>query len=542
MSISDNQSGITVSYTYDEVNRVATETQSGQTITYAYDANGNRETMTVPGVGTFNYTYDALTRLETLTNPATQVTQFKYYANDLRERVTYHNGSYTEYVYDPVNRLVAINHRKGDGSIIASYDYSYDNMNNRVSVTDHNAVTISYGYDKTYKLTSAAYPGEIISYSYDPVGNRISMTDSSGTYDFNHHDAANRLQFYTRPDTSQVDFTHDNNGNIQTSADGTATTAYTYDVKDQLRQITYPDTSTNDFLYDPTGRRTRAVDSLGIRRFLYDGQNNLADISGDDIIPIIATSYTPSLGIDDLISMHQGAATYYYLRDGLNSVRYIQNSDETIQASYEYNPYGGIRSQNGTTDNLFAFTGRRVEPDSGLMYYRSRYYNPSIGRFLKKDSYKSSLLDPLGLHRYVYVKNNPVNWVDPKGETTEAITMQLAAIILISQATMVYLASSDKLEDPEASECDKMIAELGKGTSQIALGEAFGMGFGGTYSLDIEGGGVREMSPDQQEGPTLLDCIVMAKKQKALKSPVLTAQKRGRVLLPVTEPIEDQCK
>lgn len=128
-------------------------------------------------------------------------------------------------------------------------------------------------------------------------------------------------------------------------------------------------------------------------------------------------TYTPSLNIDDLISLHQDGNTSYFLRDGQHSVRGLLRPDQTLQTTYEYNPYGAIRSQTGSTDNAFAFTGRRVEPDSGLMYYRTRYYDPEVGRFLKKDSYKGTLDAPLSQHRYAYVLNNPVNWVDPKGLT-----------------------------------------------------------------------------------------------------------------------------
>jgi len=61
--------------------------------------------------------------------------------------------------------------------------------------------------------------------------------------------------------------------------------------------------------------------------------------------------------------------------------------------------------------NPYMFTGRRFDSETGLYYYRARYYDPYIGRFLQTD--------PIGyyggLNLYTYVDNNPVNWIDPWG-------------------------------------------------------------------------------------------------------------------------------
>jgi len=60
----------------------------------------------------------------------------------------------------------------------------------------------------------------------------------------------------------------------------------------------------------------------------------------------------------------------------------------------------------------YAFTAKKYDPETGLYFYRARYYDPTQGRFLTKD--------PIGfaggdVNLYAYVGNNPVNWVDPSG-------------------------------------------------------------------------------------------------------------------------------
>ncbi len=94
-------------------------------------------------------------------------------------------------------------------------------------------------------------------------------------------------------------------------------------------------------------------------------------------------------------------------------------SDETgnIAQTYKYDSFGNITSQTGTIDQPFTYTAREFDSESGLYYYRARYYDTSVGRFISKDQIG---LVPFGLeiginHSYVYVGNNPVNFTDPLG-------------------------------------------------------------------------------------------------------------------------------
>src|SRR5262245_63153302 len=64
-----------------------------------------------------------------------------------------------------------------------------------------------------------------------------------------------------------------------------------------------------------------------------------------------------------------------------------------------------------TVGNPYTYTGQRFDPETGLLYYKNRYYSPQLGRFLSRD--------PLGysgdFDLFEYVKDNPVNLVDPTG-------------------------------------------------------------------------------------------------------------------------------
>jgi RHS repeat-associated protein len=113
--------------------------------------------------------------------------------------------------------------------------------------------------------------------------------------------------------------------------------------------------------------------------------------------------------MDDPIARTAGAVTQYYHQDGLGSVVALSGATGSTDATRRYDAWGNTIASTGTLPQ-FGYTGR--EPDAtGLIYYRARYYDPSIGRFTQRD--------PIGLNgginQYAYVNDNPVNFTDPEG-------------------------------------------------------------------------------------------------------------------------------
>jgi RHS repeat-associated protein len=104
----------------------------------------------------------------------------------------------------------------------------------------------------------------------------------------------------------------------------------------------------------------------------------------------------------------------YPLEDGLGNVRLLSDSAGTVAGSYQYEPFGNLRSQTGIATN-YLFDGQQRDTESGLYYLRARYYDPSNGRFLSKDPVKGHLEMPQTLNPYTYVVNNPINLGDPSG-------------------------------------------------------------------------------------------------------------------------------
>ena len=108
-----------------------------------------------------------------------------------------------------------------------------------------------------------------------------------------------------------------------------------------------------------------------------------------------------------------------YMEDGLGSVTEVTNWHGTVRRAYVYDSFGNIETQTGTLNptNPFKYTGREIEEETGLYYYRARYYDPEIGRFLNEDPIEFDG----GINFYAYVGNNPVNYVDPFGLARQCI-------------------------------------------------------------------------------------------------------------------------
>ena len=165
------------------------------------------------------------------------------------------------------------------------------------------------------------------------------------------------------------------------------------------------------FWRDPSGRRiAKDVDGT-VTKYLYDGDQCIAEC---DVNDVLLRKYIYGPGVDQpicMIDVEDSNATYYYHYDALGSVVALSDADgDTVQV-YEYDVYGQVAASGPNHPNPFLFTGRRYDTETGLYYYRARYYNPSIGRFLQTD--------PIGygdgMNMYAYCRNNGVRFVDPWG-------------------------------------------------------------------------------------------------------------------------------
>jgi RHS repeat-associated protein len=206
----------------------------------------------------------------------------------------------------------------------------------------------------------------------------------------------------------------------------------TYDAENRLTTATRATPAKSaSYRYDGIDRRyTKTVD--GVRTdYLWSGQNIVAEYA----VPNPATPGSQSLqrryvhgpGIDEPIAMLQynGANTpvltdiQYYHADHAGTVVAMsggltgQPNFGKLRDSYKYSVYG--ESDPSTSGNIFRYTGRQLDPETGLYYYRARMYNPALGRFLQTDP--AGDVDSLNLYQYALW--DPIMNKDPSGRCGE---------------------------------------------------------------------------------------------------------------------------
>jgi RHS repeat-associated protein len=395
-----NENG-TINFDYNKMNRLTSVTDVfGEEVDYHYDPNGNRTKLSLNAIVLATYRYDEINRLTKLLDAIGAAFTYDY---DLASRMTQQkapNGVKKNYQYDGIDRVTRLLDSKG-AATLADRQYQY-NPANQITQIAEPAITRNYSYDTLDRLVATSYssssqPNE--NYAYDAVGNRTS-SHLSASYNYQPF---NRLS-----NTSSASYSYDANGNLISKLEAGGTTLYSWDLENRLKQVTLPNGTTVAYKYDALGRRIQRNPSAGIStNFIYDGQDVIKDINSDGS----TVDYLNGPGIDNKLRVTDSRLStgpLYFLQDHLGSTTKLTNSAGAVVEQSSYDSFGKAANSSLTR---YSYTGRERDPDTGLMYYRARWYDPETGRFISED--------PIGLaggiNQYAYVGNNPQNGTDPTG-------------------------------------------------------------------------------------------------------------------------------
>jgi RHS repeat-associated protein len=407
-----DRKGQVTRYAYDAQSRITRIDYPDTTQTRSYDLVGRLTDIREPG-SVITYAYDSVDRLvSAITDSAAgrHEVGYEYDTLDRLTRRTLNGADPTLYTYDKADRLAAISYRNQTTA------YTWDAASRLSAKVLPNGIQQEFVYDDADRLLSIAYkktdgtPIETISYTYDAKGQRLSKTSGSAsvreTAVSATYDPANRLATLTLAGTGETfTLTYDDNGNLaQKQGAASGTTTYTWDSRNRLTQITSP-TTTATFQYDGLGRRVARTVNGSTTQYVYDGPQAIGEITNGQ-----AAALLTGLQIDEVIARYTSAGTRTYLTDALGSVIAQTNDQQAVQNFYGYTPYGETQALGPDEGNAIQYTAREND-QTGLYYYRARYYDPVLKRFVSED--------PIGLgggtNVYAYVRGNPVSYTDSEG-------------------------------------------------------------------------------------------------------------------------------
>jgi len=217
---------------------------------------------------------------------------------------------------------------------------------------------------------------------------------------------------------------YDNAGNqiSRTTANADKSWIYSWDYENRLiksEQTKGTEKRTTTFNYDPFGRRIekqlttiiKGVTKTTTWTYVYDGDNIALEIFTKTDATTEKTWYTQGMGVDEHLALERNGQNYYYHADHLGSITAITDNSRNVVQTYSYDSFG-VPRQTTSFRNSYQFTGREWDKETGLYYYRARYYDPMEGRFIQKD--------PIGfaggdVNVYRYALGNPLRYIDPFG-------------------------------------------------------------------------------------------------------------------------------
>ena len=455
----------TITYSYDRKGQVTGESRTtGETLSYSYDKDGNQTGLilnSTNGVSqNISYSYDYLGKMKEVRDNLENelVAVYSYDENEnLTEKKTNGNTMVTSYEYNESNLPKKVSNQtladplQNIKGTYSEYNYSYYLDGNQSSVTDIFGKTKGYTYDsagrlktEVNELNKKSNEDEKITtiYSYDERGNRISKEQTKDEvslmiwtgprpayeegegYTQYYYDNNNRLtgssydyEEYMNEDKT---FTYDKNGNMITRdtvvfyddypPEGSSYEIYeekyeSFEYNGFNRLKSYTDTNkTASYAYDGTGTRIgKTVNGVSTGQIWNNG-NVIAEYGTKG-----TKTYIRGAGGEIVKTKDSASNSRYFSYNAHGDTTNIieKNAESTsfaVTAAYEYDAFGGLVTGTGgeADSNAFRYNGQYTDEETGLIYLRNRYYDPSIGRFTQEDPVQD------GMNWYVYCGNDPV--------------------------------------------------------------------------------------------------------------------------------------
>ncbi len=412
--------GSTLGNSYDNLNR-ATQTApstSDPTIQYAYDLLGRKLTQAYASGQVLSFTYDALGRNLTQQSSVLGTVSYQYDLAGRRTQMTWPDSFYVSYDSNLYNQTTAIRENGAGSGAGVLATYSYDGLGRRTLLTRGNGTTQTPGYDTAYNLASLAQTAsnsgynQTYNYTANTFGQTTERTGSNGAYQWSPLApgsvaySPNGLNQYAS--VGGTSYGYDSRGNLT----GDGTRGFGFDTYNRLTSVS--GAGAMSLAYDPVGRLYQTTASSTTTRFLYDGDNLIGeyDTSGN-----LLRRYVQGAGANEQLVWYEGSGTSdrrYLVQDEIGTV--IAADGPAGVTTYSYDEYGNPNSWNGpSAAPRFRYAGAIMLPEAQLYSMRARVYASGTGRFLQTDP----ILFDGGMNLYAYTGNDPVNFIDPSGLSSQ---------------------------------------------------------------------------------------------------------------------------
>jgi len=228
--------------------------------------------------------------------------------------------------------------------------------------------------------------------------------------------------------------------------------------------------------------------------YTYDGDGNLVKSEIGEVVTYYPTQYYEkrmSGAVQTLykyyfvgttrIALKKGSLTFWLISDHLGSISGILNPFDILQ-TIKYSAFGETRGT-ATVHTDYRYTGQREEEEIGLYFYKARFYDPALARFVQPDTLVPDPGNAQAWDRYAYVENNPIRYTDPSGNyifeeepddpffapahsEINPATRYITAGVSESQAKLIFV---DKMSDPGQN----IATKYGFGSSNTLDGEGY---------------------------------------------------------------------
>jgi YD repeat-containing protein len=340
--------GHTTTYTHDDLYRTLTTTDpNGFTTTNTYDAAGNLLSVSNAIGETTSYFYDALNRRVAVVDPLGHSRQTFFNPLGQVSSVMDENEVVTYFEYDALGRQTALvlNFKPivdPDAETNVRYDYTYNAVGNRETVTDPNGNITRYTYDPLNHVLSKVDPlDNTWHYEYDAAGNQVTVTDAKSQVTYYAYDDAGQLTTIDYPD-SDVNFTYTDTGQRATMVDGLGTTTWIYDDLNRLISVTDPFDQTVGYGYDAVGNRTSLTYPDGhVVQYTFDAGNRLTNVNDPEIE--VGYNYDAGNHMRGITRTNGVESLYTYDAAGrVTNLTHLSSQDTLASYDYAYDPAGNL--------------------------------------------------------------------------------------------------------------------------------------------------------------------------------------------------------